>query len=441
MRDKVLAWCRENGLFSPGDRVICAVSGGADSVALLWCLLSLAEALSLSVSAAHFNHGLRGAESDRDEAFVLDFCRKHEIPCRVGRGEVKSSGTGLEDAARQARYDFLLSLDPGAKIATAHRAEDNAETLLLHLLRGTSLDGLCGIPPRRGPIVRPMLPVTREEVLRYLEEYHLPHVEDSSNGSDDFLRNRLRHRVLPELTAENPAFCENTVSLTARLRRDRDFLSCQTEEALTRARIPNGLSCAVLRALDPALRSRTLGAYLREGGLSQPESAHIRLAEGILNALDPSARGNFPGGLVLRREYDLLTWRPAAGGFAPVTLAVPGVTKVPELGLTVTCGYVTAPAVPKSTGTSFLLNPETLSGPIGLRPRRPGDRLSRPGGTKSLKELLIDRKIPAEARDRIPVLWDDRGILGVYSIGPDQTRYAMGGRTALSIVITVTERG
>ena len=441
MRDKVLAWCRENALFAPGDRVICAVSGGADSMALLWCLRSLAEVLSISVSAAHFNHGLRGAESDRDEAFVRDFCQKHEIPCQVGRGAVQSSGTGLEDAARQARYGYLLSLDPGAKIATAHRAEDNAETLLLHLLRGTSLDGLCGIPPKRGPIVRPMLPVTRAEVLRYLEEYHLPHVEDSSNGSDTFLRNRLRHRVLPELVSENPAFCQATVALSSRLRQDRDFLTAQANAALEQVRAKGGLSCSALRGLDPALRGRVLGLFLREGGLSQPESSHIRLAERILFSPDPSAQGDFPGHLTLRRIYDYLTWQPAAGAFAPVVLAVPGITEIPELGLTVTCREITAPPAPKSTGDHFLVDPGTLSGPILLRPRRPGDRLSRPGGTKTLKALLIDRKIPAAARDRIPVLADDRGILGVYSIGPDQTRYAMGGRTALSIVITVTERG
>ena len=145
--------------------------------------------------------------------------------------------------------------------------------------------------------------------------------------------------------------------------------------------------------------------------------------------------------MTLRRIYDYLTWQPAAGAFAPVVLAVPGITEIPELGLTVTCREITAPPAPKSTGDHFLVDPGTLSGPILLRPRRPGDRLSRPGGTKTLKALLIDRKIPAAARDRIPVLADDRGILGVYSIGPDQTRYAMGGRTALSIVITVTERG
>ncbi len=441
MRDKVLAWCRENELFAPGDRVICAVSGGADSMALLWCLRSLSDTLSISVSAAHFNHGLRGAESDRDEAFVLDFCRKHEIPCQVGRGSVQASGTGLEDAARQARYGYLLSLDPGAKIATAHRAEDNAETLLLHLLRGTSLDGLCGIPPRRGLIVRPMLPVTRAEVLRYLEEYHLPHVEDSSNGSDEFLRNRLRHRVLPELMAENPAFCENTVSLTTRLRRDRDYLADQALTALASCRAGDGLSCGALRDLDPALRSRVLSLYLQEGGLSQPESGHIRLAERLLFSPDPSARGNFPGRLLLRREYDRLTWRPASGAFTPVVLAVPGVTEVTELGLTVTCEYITAPPVPKSTGDHFLLDPGTLSGSIVLRPRQPGDRLSRPGGAKSLKALFIDRKISALERNRIPVLADNRGVLGVYSVGPDQSRYAMEGRPALSIVITVTERG
>lgn len=155
MIETIRRFCREQALLSPGQRVICALSGGADSVALLWAMYLLRESWHLELSAAHFNHGLRGAESDRDEEFVRSLCRQYDIPLQVGRGSVQPGKKGVEDAARRARYAFLESLDPQAVIATAHTADDNAETVLMHLLRGSGLRGLGGIAPRRGRIIRP----------------------------------------------------------------------------------------------------------------------------------------------------------------------------------------------------------------------------------------------------------------------------------------------
>lgn len=440
MRSEVLAYARENDLFSPGDRVICAVSGGADSIAMLWCLRSLEEKLSITVSAAHFNHHLRGEESDRDEAFVRAFCEGFGIPCFFGSGTVSPASRGLEAAARDARYAFLLSLDPAAKIATAHTADDNAETLLMHLLRGASLAGLGGIPPKRGRIVRPLLSVTRAQILAYLQELGLAHVEDSTNAQDEFLRNRLRHGILPALRQENPSFSKNVTAMTARLRQDEDFLSAAARAALERARVENGLSCAVLRGLHPALLGRALGMYLQESGVPEPESGHIAGAKALVLSANPSAAAAFPGGLRLRRVYDLLTAeRPQAGDFVPVPLAVPGVTELPQLGFAITCREELAQPGAKSTPNEFLIDFASLSGPLTVRPRRPGDRITRPGGAKSLKSLFIDRKIPAAQRDRIPVLADEKGIVGVYSIGPDQSRVSIAGAPALRISINRTK--
>ena len=197
MLNKLSAFLRQQNMVSPGDTVICAVSGGADSVALLFGLYLMKEKLEIRLEAAHFNHHLRGEESDRDERFVRDFCDRYEIPVYIGSGVVTPGKKGLEAAARDARYAFLRSI-PG-KIATAHTADDNAETILLHLVRGTGLKGLGGIMPVNGNVIRPMLSVTREEVEAFLEEWCLPHIEDSSNDTDAFLRNRLRHHVMPLL--------------------------------------------------------------------------------------------------------------------------------------------------------------------------------------------------------------------------------------------------
>ena len=184
MLNKLTAFARAYDMIRPGDHIICALSGGADSMALLWSLYLLKDTLQIQLSAAHFNHHLRDAESDEDEAFVQKICRHYDIPLYVTGEQVLSGEKGLEAAAREARYRFFDSL-PG-KIATAHTADDNAETLLLHLVRGTGLKGLGGIAPVRGKIILPMLAVTRQDVLALLEEYCVSYRVDSSNETDAF---------------------------------------------------------------------------------------------------------------------------------------------------------------------------------------------------------------------------------------------------------------
>ena len=172
MQNKLLSFLREQNMVHPGDTVVCAVSGGADSVALLFALYLLKEKLDITLEAAHFNHHLRGEESQRDEAFVAELCDRYDIPLHLGGGEVKPGKKGLEAAAREARYAFLRGLS--GKIATAHTADDNAETVLMHLIRGTGLKGLGGITPIQGNVIRPMLRVTRQDVEDFLEESPLP---------------------------------------------------------------------------------------------------------------------------------------------------------------------------------------------------------------------------------------------------------------------------
>lgn len=407
MLNKLLSFLREMDMVRPGDRVICAVSGGADSVALLFALYLLRQRLEIKLEAAHFNHHLRGAESDRDERFVRQLCGQYEIPLHVGQGRIVPGEKGLEAAAREARYRFFDTL-PG-KIATAHTADDNAETVLLHLVRGTGLKGLGGIAPVRGKLIRPMLEITRREVEAFLEEWHLDHVEDSSNGGDAFLRNRLRHHVMPLLKKENPQIGLRLSQMALRLREDAAFLEDQCAfEALPE--VP------VLRSMPKAQRTRVLENFLKRSGVREPEKAHLALAESLVFSKNPSARASFPGGVTLARSYDRLEVREDQPPPSWVPLPCPGEARFGAYRAV--CG----PAEElKNTAYSFTVRPV---GQIVLRPRQPGDELSRPGGTKSVKKLLIDQKIPLCQRQGLPVACDEGGILGVCSLGVHQKRAA-----------------
>ena len=403
-------------LGATGQPLVCAVSGGADSVALLFGAYLLKEELDIHLEAAHFNHGLRGEESDGDEAFVRDFCHRFEIPLHLGSGSVTAGKKGLEAAARDARYSFFDTLT--GLMATAHTADDNAETVLMHLVRGAGLKGLGGIAPMNGRVIRPMLEITRQEVLAFLEEYHLQYRTDSSNEGDDFLRNRLRHRVMPLLKEENPSLAENVSAMALRLRQDEEVLGklaeCEVLPPVDR-----------LRQLEAPVRRRMLERFLKENGVREPEAAHILLAEKLVFSDKPSASAQFPGGVRVARNYDQLE---AAREGAPLeTVALPreGTVELPELGLRVICG----PA--RNTENSARVLTVQPAGAVILRCRQSGDEMRLPGGTKSLKKLFIDRKIPARDRLRIPVAADEKGVLGVYGIGVNLDR--IGEKPVLQI--------
>ena len=409
MLNKLLDMIRRYEMVKPGDRVICAVSGGADSVALLLAMYLLKEKLDIRLEATHFNHKLRGEESERDEKFVRDLCDRYDIPLHIGSKEVRPGKKGLEAAAREARYAFFATLD--GKIATAHTADDNAETVLMHLIRGTGLKGLGGISPVRDNLIRPMLLVTRNQVLDFLDEYHQPYVEDSTNETDAFLRNRLRHRVMPLLREENPRINENLSSMAMRLRLDEEALNQNLS-------LTDGLDIEALRQMHPARRNRVLDAFLKNAGVKEPDAANIAQAEALAFSENPSAKAGFPGGITIVRRYNKLLRQQSHPPIIPMKLSCPGVTELEELGLRIWCGEADTII---NTPTVFTVHPR---GDLIVRSRRTGDTLTLPGGTKTLKKILIDRKIPADCRDSIPVLEDQQGILGVYGIGPDRKRSA-----------------
>ena len=419
MLNKLLAFVRQYDMVHPGDHIICAVSGGADSMALLFAMYLLKQKLKIDVSAAHFNHQLRGAESDRDAEFVKDFCSRHEIPLHLEAEQVIPGKKGLEAAARDARYRFLRSL-PG-KIATAHTANDNAETVLMHMVRGTGLKGLGAIAPVSDHLIRPMLSVTREDVLQFLDAYHIPYVEDSTNETDAFLRNRIRHNVMPLLAKENPKLAENLSAMALRLREDAALLLERAERSQT-------TDVFALRELPASERSQVLSNLLKSWGVCEPSAEHILQLERVVFSDKPSARVSFANGVVIGRNYHTLQPYSQDAKLDMVTLPCPGEIVLAQHGLRIACAEAEAYSDNMNCFTVCTV------GPVYLRARREGDCIRLPGGTKSLKKLFIDRKIPAMERSRVPVLADDLGVLWVYGFGPNRDRLADTG-PALEIQI------
>lgn len=447
MLNEAQALTREYAMLAPGSHVLCAVSGGADSVCLLHWLKGRAAEDGFALTAAHFDHRLRGAESQRDAAFVEKLCREWKIPCVVGSGDVSGEagrrGTGIEETARALRYDFLekTAAEVGADlIATAHNANDNVETMLLHLIRGSGLQGLTGIRPRRGKLIRPLLTTPRAEILAYLEEHRLPHVEDSTNADTAYARNRLRHQVIPLLEELNPVLISRLSDTVGYLRADNDYLTAQAMAAVRGAEptVTGGLvlpADAIGRSPDP-IAVRAVGALLGRLGEHQYRSAHLLSVVELARSGHPSGSVDLPHGLTARRAYGLLVVEPTAaeGGWTPVPLNVPGETPLPGLGWKLVCRPAQAPPEPPRTPFVCYLDPAALDGPLTVRPRETGDAITLPGRPrKSLKKLLIDAKVPRQDRERLPVVADRRGPVWLGGFGPDAPRLAVPGAPALEL--------
>ncbi|MBP5254091.1 MAG: tRNA lysidine(34) synthetase TilS [Lachnospiraceae bacterium] len=455
MLDRIRKWIRDTGLFAPGDRVLAGVSGGADSVALLLVLQALAGELGLSeVAAVHVHHGIRGGEADRDATFVRSFCRERGVRCFLKEVDVPAYAAearlSLEEAARilryrafdEARQEWMAEHPGPVKTALAHHRDDQAETILFRLVRGSGLKGLSGMAPvRDGVYVRPLLPVGRAEIEAFLRDAGVPWVTDSTNACADASRNRIRLEVMPALAAVRPDAAEKIAEAgayfgeaDAHFRKEAaDWLARNARYADDTGRVL--LPGEAIGSLDGIQREYVAAAVLRSFGVSMKDVGRVHLKQAAALA------GKQPGKQARIREvlftkgYEGIEARRApeggsggtAGsaetGIGPASAASaesaetgisPGTAGNAGTGsggapedvrqvrlISRVFSFDPSMKIPEKEYTKWF-DYDTIKGTAELRTRAPGDRFSTRRGThRKLKDFLIDRKIPREARDSL----------------------------------------
>lgn len=417
-----------------GGLVLCAVSGGRDSMVLLHLLCALAKEGGFRIAAAHFNHQLRPT-AGRDEAFVRDWCAGQGISFQAGSGDVaayaRETGTSLEDAARQLRYRFLEECADAlgaARIATAHHREDNAETLLLHLLRGSGLRGLGGIPPVRGRIVRPLLEASRAEIDAYAAAHRIPFVEDETNQEAVCTRNRLRLEVLPLLEELSPG-CAGRMAGTAALLREEEAHLQREADALLPEAADSVLPAPLLNRQDGAMRRRLVrAAGLRLGvSLSREQVAAI-LALGSGGHLD------LPGGLyACRNPHQLVLQRQET---LPPPLALhPGEQDWGPWRVLVR----RSPAPPaEGPDTVALRSPQAA---LSIAAWDGAGRLKVENGSRTIKRLFADRGIPVERRAEHPAVCLDGTPAAVFGVATDWDLRPQAGEPCLVVSLARRQKG
>ncbi len=418
---KVSETIRRYAMLNCGDRVIAAVSGGADSMAMLTVFNTLSRITPFNLTVAHVNHGIRGREADRDEEFVRSFCEKLDIAFVAAHYNVPETaaetGESVEECGRRLRYAFFRETDPEAKIATAHNLNDCEETFLLNLARGSSLHGLTGIPPVRGNIIRPIIECTRTEIEAYLSAKNVSYVTDSTNLSDDYSRNRIRHCVVPVLKSLNPDFDSAFLNCTRSLKSDDSELDRQARAELETARTANGFDSDHILSLPEAIRNRALIAIFRYFGCSEPEYRHIGI-------FIETGSVNLPGNITIRIYRGQIIKRSEP-------LYNPEFTLVPASeedihGLTVRelsqRGYADKSVLDSAT----------------IRKRMPGDRFRPAGGSfsRSLKNMFSENSVPACRRDNALIIEKDGKILFAEGIGT--SAYALPNEKTKETVRIIT---
>lgn len=423
MLEKICRFIKENNMLSNGDTVVCGLSGGADSVCLLLVLNELNQRLGITIEAVHVNHSLRGAESDRDENFCQCLCEKYGIRFTAERVDVNSfaqkHSLSCEEAARKLRYEIFSAHSQGKKIATAHNANDTLETIILNLARGSGLKGLTGIPPVRGNIVRPMLEVSRSEIEDFLKSRNQDFVTDSTNLTENYTRNKIRHKIIPMLEEINSSVVKTTVRSSETLRDENSFITDSVKEVTKKCR--SGNSFTGLEKYHKVIRRRCIAELLSENSLPYSSERLTQCDRILCNGGKIDLNGSF---------YFI-----SDGKTAGITIIDNNKTHIEissELNIgeniifsdiILECRLVNCDNLRKIKNvhknlTFYHLDYDKIFGRAIIRNRRFGDKIQLCGRsfTSSIKKL-INEKVPAEIRSTLHFIEDEKGTIFAEAIG------------------------
>lgn len=424
VKQKVLKAITDHSMLCDTNDIIVGFSGGADSLCLLHILFNLQNELNFNVRAAHVNHGIRGEEAKRDADFAREFCNNNEIPFRLAEfdcpKQAEINGESLEECGRRLRYEFFNSLCTGnSKIATAHNSNDNAETVLFNIIRGSALKGACGIPAVRDNIIRPLIYCSREEIEGYCAENNLRFVTDSTNLSDDYTRNKIRHVIIPAMESINSAAVGNIEKFSSSVSDADTFISREAEKLLNNAEIGvNTYNAEMLREYPDVVVKQAIVFALKRVTDKNIDGQKVDVVYSLINN---RGRAQLFGDVYAETVKKQLRF------FINKTTKDVGETDVTEYpfkcdfnGFSVEISeYINNSKNFNKLLLDNLADCDKIIGRVYLRTRRPGDTFtfSSRKVTKSLKKLFNELNIPLEQRDLLPVLCDELGVVWVYGVG------------------------
>ncbi len=421
--DKIKSVIEKYDMIHPGDTVIAAVSGGADSMCMLFFFNEYSRMMEFNLIVAHVNHGIRGDEADSDENFVRTYCENNNIKFVAAHYDVPAVSAETKESeelcGRRLRYEFFNSIAPGAKIATAHNLNDCMETFLINIARGTGLKGLCGIPGVNGNIIRPLIECTREEIEQYNTEHAVPYITDSTNLSDDYTRNKIRHGVIPVLKEINPSFDTVFLNCLNTLKDSEKYIVDNASVAFDNALTEYGFSVSYINSLPKAVKDRVILMIAHYYGASETEFKHVNimsffLSEGGTLTLPGGIEIQSDGQFLYRKEkkcksaaYSLKYIRDKSEySFAGKKLVARDVDK--------TDFYL----YNNLTMYNNCIDADALENAV-FRSRKDGDRFKFPNAlhSKSIKNLFHEKNIATDKRTSLIFLANDEHVLWIESIG------------------------
>ena len=451
MLQKMKTYIKQNELLKKGDRIAVGVSGGADSICLLHVLFSMRQEYDLQLLAIHINHGIRGEEADRDEQYVKEFCAKYGIECRTFYYDVRRvasvEGLSEEEAGRKVRYAAFLEtcLEYRCnKLAIAHNKNDNAETFLFNLFRGSGIRGLSGIDSKRTlseekgevSIIRPLLCVSRDEIEEYLRQEGVDYCTDSTNLTEDYTRNKIRKQILAYAVREINSQSVNNITEAAKaLKEIEDYISenvRQRYEFLVYSQEGSLRVPAETLAVEPIVMQKGIIRGILEqlaGGQKDLEAKHVESALGLIQK-QVGRKVHLPYQIIVEREYDTICFyrkallkekKTSLKRLEPIKVTIPGSTPFPgerKILETKLINYKKYDPIPKSSCMKWF-DYDKIENVVEIRTRKEGDylQINASGGRKKLKDYFIDHKIPQKQRDEQLLIADGSHVMWIPGVG------------------------